>query len=52
MKHPNRNGRRVERQAQAAERQAAYDALSNDEKIKRARKAPGKSARQLRRLGA
>lgn len=52
MKHPNRNGKRAQRQQSAAERQAAYDALSLMEKIKRANMAPGRSIRQKARLEA
>jgi hypothetical protein len=51
MKRPNRNGRASQRRSEALERQAAYDALSHDEKIKRALRAPGFSRRQLLRLG-
>lgn len=51
MKHPNRNGRRQQRRARALERQAAYDALSQDEKIRRALRAREFSRRQLLRLG-
>jgi hypothetical protein len=51
MKHPNRNGRAMLRILAAGERQREYDALSHDEKIKRALRAPGFSRRQLLRLG-
>lgn len=43
---------RVEkRREEAKARQAAYDALTIEEKIAKAKSAPGNSKRQLRRLG-
>jgi hypothetical protein len=46
-----RNRHRIaRRQAEAIERQAAYDALSTEEKIAKAEKAPGESKKELRRL--
>lgn len=41
-----------QRRADAVERQAAYDALTHDEKVERAMTAPGNAARELKRLGA
>lgn len=46
MKRSNFPFRKEQRRTQAAERQAAYDALSNDEKVARA--VPG--SRQHKRL--
>lgn len=43
---------RDQRRADAIERQAAYDALTVDEKVARATAAPGNAARELKRLGA
>lgn len=51
MKHPNRNGKRAQRQQSASERQEAYSALTDDEKIARLRRSPGKAARQRKRMG-
>lgn len=44
--------RRASRRAEAEARNAAYRALSHDEKVRRAIAAPGDARRQLARLNA
>ena len=44
--------RRVERQEQAVERRARYDALTNEQRIARIVGRPGWSEREAARLGA
>lgn len=42
--------RKAARRAEAEARQAEYDALTLDQKVERAKAAPGRAARQLDRL--
>lgn len=49
MKHPNRNGKRAQRQQEAAERQANYDALSLATKTARAYERGGGRDRDMQR---
>lgn len=50
MRNRTRPDRRKARQAEAAVRQAEYDALTREQKIARAMSRRGNSARELRRL--
>ena len=50
MKRPNRNGKRKQRQEAAAARQAAYNALTPDERLARSIERGGENSREATRL--
>ena len=52
MLRRNNPDRREQRRKEAAVRQAEYDALTKEQKIARAMASPGRSKRELIRLGA